>query len=171
MRVQLHSRATLYTTLLQSFDKGAYVSDENLSCENQVEQQLTEEAQQEKAQQVEIERAEAFWDNWTEVNQADKPWKIAELAHARGPRQFHPISSFGEAGRQLNIPRNTTRAALADSFVEDVLFSINYSPNKGRGPQRLKNALVILDWVYDTRAASHTAIAQQPLQLNDRMKV
>ena len=111
------------------------------------ERELQKEEERELEQETEMERYVQM--AYKRDDEAPVPWAFDELRHTNGPASFYPASKF----RLFNQPplvmpqHGAAQAPHQQPPREDLYFSSNYFNLKWSGQRRLRNIMIIMEWL------------------------
>ena len=119
------------------------------TSQNALAQEQEQEQEQEKEQMTvhKPERQKVIYSDlaFSRVGEEQVPWPIELLCNSSDPSAasaFYPASEFAcEHGRTINLPG-------------ELLLSNNWYRKAWHGPRRIKNAILILEWIPSLRALS-----------------
>ncbi|KAL1524752.1 hypothetical protein AB1Y20_019635 [Prymnesium parvum] len=106
-----------------------------MECEHQKEQQKELEQQTEMEKYVDVA--------YSRDGEAPTPWLFEELKHAHGPVDFYRASAF-----KLHR-RKPLRLCTRSGDNEDVYISSNYFNPTLSGERRLRNVIMLMEWIPD----------------------
>jgi len=142
-RIEQHRHFILDTTeerlandIVAAVGSNTMLDESMRTLEAEMVQQEEQEKEQQQQQEVEAEiEQEKFLDKaYSREEEAPKPWRFASLAE-RGAPPFFPASEFHLFHRD------------PVQFPPYVMFSRNYFDTQWSGDRRIKNVVVVLEWV------------------------
>ena len=147
-------------------DDPAFGEEQEQEQEQEEEQEQEQEQQQQKEQEQEVEEADEFKkEKYVRDSEGFKSWGLADLASPPSDK----LHGFWQAS-EFCVHSTFNRQAAGLSYPSHLLFSTDHTHPRWRftSHRRLKNVLMLLEWVPDVAWIGKKIVAQQVVQPSPR---